>query len=158
MPRASEIPQLSASEFLDAVTLTPLISIDLIATNPAGRVLLGLRRNRPALHKWFVPGGRIRKNERLDEAFTRIVETELGIAGMERSAARFGGVFEHFYDDNFAHAPGVATHYVVLAYAMILEDMVSIGRYEQHSRYAWFSAAELLSRDDVHEFTKAYFR
>ena len=47
---------------------------------------------------------------------TRIVDDELGISSMERSAARFYGVFEHRYGDNFAGEPGISTHYIVLAY------------------------------------------
>jgi colanic acid biosynthesis protein WcaH len=149
---------LTELDFLDVVRLTPLVSIDLISTDGHGRVLVGQRRNRPARGTWFVPGGRIQKDETLDAAFTRIVEDELGISSMERSAARFYGVFEHRYGDNFAGEPGISTHYIVLAYTLGLTGRAPIGRFDQHSRYAWLPPAELLSRDDVHENTKAYFR
>ncbi|MDE1183038.1 GDP-mannose mannosyl hydrolase [Paraburkholderia sp.] len=149
---------LNAPDFLDVVRMTPLVSIDLIVWDTAGRVLLGRRRNRPALGTWFVPGGRIRKGERLDEAFTRIVDAELGIASMERSAARFGGLFEHLYSDNFAAQEEITTHYIVLAYALSLASTASVGRFDQHSEYAWLAPEELLARDDVHENAKAYFR
>src|ERR1700731_1256733 len=107
---------LSDLDFLDVVRMTPLVSIDLIVTDGHRRVLVGQRRNRPARNAWFVPGGRIRKDETLDEAFTRIVNDELGITSVERSAARFYGVYEHRYADNFAGEPGISTHYIVLAY------------------------------------------
>lgn len=149
---------LSPTEFLDVVRLTPLISIDLIVVDASGRVLLGHRRNRPARGTWCVPGGRIRKGERLDDAFARVVETELGVAGVQRSAARFGGVFEHLYDDNFVAENGIGTHYVVLAYTLELDSNAPVGRFDQHSRYAWLTPEELLARDDVHENTKMYFR
>ncbi|HVL76288.1 MAG TPA: NUDIX domain-containing protein, partial [Noviherbaspirillum sp.] len=54
------------------VAATPLVSIDLVLTNERGQVLLGYRSNRPAQHCWFVPGGRIRKDESLEEAWGRI--------------------------------------------------------------------------------------
>ena len=73
---------LSPTEFLEVVRLAPLVAIDLIVADADSRVLVGQRRNRPARGTWFVPGGRIRKDERLDAAFTRLVETELGIASM----------------------------------------------------------------------------
>jgi len=149
---------LSPTEFLDVVRLAPLISIDLIVVDAAGRVLLGHRRNRPARGSWFVPGGRILKDERLDEAFTRVVETELGVAGVERSAATFHGVYEHLYDDNFVAENGIGTHYVVLAYSMELDSNAPVGRFDQHSQYAWLAPDELLARSDVHENTKIYFR
>lgn len=149
---------LKAPDFLEVVRMTPLVSIDLIVSDYSGRVLVGHRRNRPALGTWFVPGGRICKNERLDSAFTRIVDAELGIAGMERSAARFGGLFEHLYTDNFAGANEITTHYVVIAYFLTLENTASVGRFDQHSRYIWLAPETLLAREDVHENTKAYFR
>ncbi|MEX3931381.1 GDP-mannose mannosyl hydrolase [Paraburkholderia phymatum] len=149
---------LEADDFLQVVRMTPLVSIDLIVSDYAGRVLVGNRRNRPALGTWFVPGGRICKNERLDAAFTRIVDAELGISGMERSAARFGGLFEHLYSDNFAGADEITTHNVVIAYFLTLENTASVGRFDQHSRYIWLRPEELLAHDGVHENTKAYFR
>jgi len=148
---------LDADDFLQVVRMTPLVSIDLIVSDYAGRVLVGYRRNRPALGTWFVPGGRICKNERLNAAFTRIVDAELGIAGMQRSAARFVGVYEHHYPDNFAAENGIGTHYVVLAYAFALDSTVPVGRFDQHSQYAWLWPEELLLRDDVHKSSKQYF-
>ncbi|MBB3260934.1 colanic acid biosynthesis protein WcaH [Paraburkholderia bannensis] len=157
VPRGDS-PALDEGEFLSAVRLTPLVAIDLIVADEAGRVLVGYRRNRPARGSWFVPGGRIRKNETLDAAFTRIVEAELGVADVVRSQASFYGLYEHHYPDNFAGREGVPTHYVVLAHIMTIEDARSLGRPEQHSEYAWLWPDALLARDDVHENTKAYFR
>ena len=149
---------LSDTDFLHIVDATPLVSIDLILRNERGEVLLGQRANRPAQGLWFVPGGRIRKDELLDGAYKRIVSNELGVASAQRSAARFFGVYEHLYDDNFAGADGVGTHYIVLAYALTLSSQVPIGRFDQHSDYRWLLPDELIARDDVHENTKAYFR
>jgi colanic acid biosynthesis protein WcaH len=149
---------LSQIDFLDIVRLTPLISIDLIVSDVHGRILVGRRRNRPARGTWFVPGGRILKDETLDSAFARIAEAELGMVNLTRSAARFDGVFEHHYSDNFANEPDVSTHYVVLAYALSLSSAVPVGRLDQHSDYLWLSPGELLARTDVHDNTKAYFR
>ncbi|SAK71463.1 NUDIX hydrolase [Caballeronia fortuita] len=149
---------LSNADFLTVVRLAPLAAIDLIVTDGKRRILVGHRRNRPAQGTWFVPGGRIRKDESLDAAYRRIVNDELGVASALRSAARFFGVYEHLYDDNFAGADGIGTHYIVLAYAMTLNGQAPIGRFDQHSDYRWLLADELIARDDVHENTKAYFR
>ncbi|AJZ58278.1 GDP-mannose mannosyl hydrolase [Paraburkholderia fungorum] len=149
---------LTELDFLDVVRLTPLVAIDLIVRDAEARVLIGHRRNRPARDTWFVPGGRIHKDETLDAAFARIADAELGIARLARSTARFEGVFEHHYEDNFAAEPGVSTHYIVLAYALQLTSTVPVGRLDQHSEYLWLSPAALLARPDVHENTKAYFR
>ncbi|MFM0737818.1 GDP-mannose mannosyl hydrolase [Paraburkholderia xenovorans] len=149
---------LTQLDFLDVVRLTPLIAIDLIVTDTDGRVLIGHRRNRPARGTWFVPGGRIHKDETLDAAFSRIADAELGIAKLARSAARFEGVFEHHYSDNFAAEPDVSTHYIVLAYALPIHSAAPVGRLDQHSDYLWITPPELLAREDVHDNTKAYFR
>ncbi|WP_025601089.1 GDP-mannose mannosyl hydrolase [Burkholderia sp. WSM2230] len=149
---------LTELDFLDVVRLTPLVAIDLIVSDADGRILIGHRRNRPARGTWFVPGGRILKDETLDAAFSRIADAELGVAKLARSSARFEGVFEHHYSDNFAGEPGVSTHYIVLAYALTLAGMQLLGRPDQHSGYLWLTPAQLLARGDVHENTKAYFR
>lgn len=60
---------LPIEKFLQTVDATPLVAIDLIVPNQNGGYLLGHRVNKPAQGFWFVPGGRIRKNERLDDAF-----------------------------------------------------------------------------------------
>jgi colanic acid biosynthesis protein WcaH len=161
-PKKTQTPNpaamLDEGDFLDIIRLTPLVSIDLIVTDGNRRVLLGQRRNRPAQDSWFVPGGRVRKGETLDTAFTRVVRDELGIASVQRSSSRLFGVFEHYYDDNFAGVPNITTHYVALAYSITLSGSVPIGRFDQHSDYAWLLPTEVLTRDDVHPNAKAYFR
>ena len=60
--------RLAHSDFLAVVAHAPLVSLDLVVRDPDGCVLVGLRTNRPAQGSWFVPGGRIYKNERVAEA------------------------------------------------------------------------------------------
>jgi len=145
---------LSESTFQTIIGATPLVSIDLIVKNAKGEVLLGYRTNRPAQGYWFVPGGRVQKNEKLDKAFLRLTEAELGIA-IERSAANFMGVFEHLYEDS-AFDESVSTHYVVLGYELNLDIALDALPKEQHNQYAWMASDELLKRDDVHVHTKWY--
>ncbi|MCH5770603.1 GDP-mannose mannosyl hydrolase, partial [Salmonella enterica] len=54
---------LAEDDFRRAVEMLPLVSIDLLLRDAEGRYLTGLRSNPPAQGAWFVPGGRIRKNE-----------------------------------------------------------------------------------------------
>jgi hypothetical protein len=58
--------------FLDVVARTPLVAVDLVLVRGGSEVLLGLRNNRPAQGFWFVPGGRIRKNEPLHTALVAL--------------------------------------------------------------------------------------
>jgi len=70
---------LSSEDFKLVVQSAPLFSIDLVVLNEKNQILVGKRKNAPAKGYWFVPGGRVFKNEPLAEAFARITRTELGI-------------------------------------------------------------------------------
>ena len=107
--------QINNQQFLEVIKKAPLVSIDLIVRDLDGRILLGRRINEPARDMWFVPGGRIHKDECLDEAFARISLSELGTK-YHRSQAHFIGVFENKYNTNFLETSDTGTHYVVLAY------------------------------------------
>ncbi|MDP9141696.1 MAG: GDP-mannose mannosyl hydrolase [Pseudomonadota bacterium] len=147
---------LPADIYLQVVASAPLVAIDLIVRDAEGRVLVGLRRNEPARDTWFVPGGAVRKNETLDAAFARITAAELGRSSARRDA-RLLGVYEHFYARNFMLAPGISTHYVVLAHELA-PDLPATLPQEQHGDYRWMTPFELREHPQVHENTRAYFR
>lgn len=144
--------------FRSVVANTPLVAIDLLLRRPDGEILLGQRLNRPAQGYWFVPGGRILKNEQLDAAFERISRSELGRA-FARDQARLLGVYEHFYPDSVfgddTTSPG--THYVVLAYRLDLPgDQALTPPTAQHGRYRWWQPTEIRHSQQVHHNTRAY--
>lgn len=87
---------LERDKFSTVIESTPLISIDLIVINSQGQALLGLRLNKPALGSWFVPGGRILKNESIETAFMRITKAELGTE-FKIEQAELQGPFTHLY-------------------------------------------------------------
>ena len=147
---------LNRDEFAQVVRNTPLIAIDLIIRNPDQCVLVGLRTNKPAKGKWFVPGGVVRKYERLADAFARIVKTEVGLKA-SIDDAKFVGVYEHLYDCNVFGKEEFGTHYVVLAHELNLDHRPSIVSDQQHSSFRWMTLAELISSPDVHQNTRAYF-
>ncbi len=148
---------LSRKVFQTVIDATPLVAIDLVVRNPGGELLLGERLNRPAQGYWFVPGGRILKNESLDDAFRRLTLAELGSA-FERSDARLLGVYEHFYADSvFADAGrGPNTHYVVLGYELALGMQSIAPPREQHGCYRWWTPDDICSSAQVHANTRAY--
>ncbi|HTX78286.1 MAG TPA: GDP-mannose mannosyl hydrolase [Longilinea sp.] len=148
--------KLDPKTFLEVVRLSPLVSIDLLVCDPQGRVLLGLRANRPAQNTWFVPGGRIAKDERIAAALARVAHEELGIE-LDPAQAHFLGVYEHLYPDNFADEPGIGTHYIVLAHEVRLDHLPDKLPADQHHDFRWFTVSELLADPQVHPNTKAYF-
>jgi colanic acid biosynthesis protein WcaH len=148
--------KLNHNELAEVVKLTPLVSLDLIIENGAGKILVGMRNNEPARGFLFVPGGRILKNERVAKAFERIAKDELGIEAKYQDT-EFIGVFDHIYDTNFAHREGFGTHYVVLAYRFKIDDNIDITADDQHSKLLWLDKTEILKNEKVHPHTKAYF-
>lgn len=146
---------LSAGDFAEVVRLTPLISIDLILRNSNGDALLGVRNNEPAKGFYFVPGGRILKNERIADAFRRILLNETGVSA-DISQSTFKGVFEHIYDSNFANRSDFGTHYVVLAY-QITQPFDDVRLDSQHSAFEWWDDERIRTSRIVHENTRAYF-
>src|SRR5712691_12552854 len=90
---------LDDQEFATIVRLAPLVSIDLIIRDSNRNVLVGVRNNEPAKNFYFVPGGRVRKDETLETAFARIVAAETGFDA-DFKHARFLGVYQHMYPSN----------------------------------------------------------
>jgi colanic acid biosynthesis protein WcaH len=146
--------RLDQSTFANIIANTPLVSIDLLVQNTQGEFLLGFRNNRPAKDFWFVPGGRILKDERMQDAFKRLTMEELGIQCSIENA-KFLGPYEHFYTD-YVFGSEHSTHYVVLAYSLRLELALSDLPEQQHSQYRWFSANEMRERNDVHVHSSVY--
>lgn len=145
---------LEKDQFLNIVKNAPLVAIDLIVRNADGALLMGMRVNQPAAGFWFVPGGRIRKNETLEEAFSRIARMELGKSYTLDNAKLFGA-FTHKYSTNFAEAADIGTHYVVLAYELRTEIDIGHLPRDQHSQYKWIQPND--DAADIHENSKAYF-
>lgn len=153
---------LSDQEFLEVITRTPLVSIDLVVRDPKNRILLGRRINEPAKGKWFVPGGRIRKGENLEDAFQRVCLTEIK-ESHTKSEARLVGVFTHMHEKNVFLMEGISTHYVVLAFELRFGEGFELRETEQHSEFRWFTSEEVdppkgkNAYPDVHEFVVPYF-
>ncbi len=72
----SYIPEELYREILKNV---PIACID-VAIVSDGRVLLVKRKDPPAMHEWWVPGGRVLKGEMMREAAERKAREEVGIA------------------------------------------------------------------------------
>ena len=138
--------------FKTVVDSAPLISIDILIKK-GNKILLGKRINKPAQCYFFSIGGRINKNESIDNAMARVALNELNID--LKSTPKFIGVFEHFYDDSIYE--NVSTHYVNIAYEYEMKETPDLPN-EQHSEYKWFTIDELLESKQVHKYTKDYFR
>lgn len=147
---------LSKETFSTVIENAPLVSIDLVVINEQGQALLGERLNRPAQNFWFVPGGRIQKDEALADAFKRLTLEELG-QQFTIDDATLLGPYDHFYDDN-VFGNNFRTHYVAIAYVLKLtQPLDKLPMDEQHGAYQWFNIDTLLNTETVHTHSKWYF-
>lgn len=147
---------LDKQTFSTVIESTPLVSIDLVIKSNRGQALLGQRLNRPAKGYWFVPGGRVLKNESLSDAFFRLTTEELGQTFTIEQATLLGP-FDHFYQDN-VFGDEFTTHYVAIAYVLnIGDDLTNLPLDVQHGGYQWFEINDLRNHDKVHKHTKWYF-
>src|SRR3954468_7172201 len=140
--------------FEQVVHYAPLCAIDFVLRDPTGAVLVGARRNQPAKGFYFVPGGRIRKDERLAQAFRRLLLSETSIEASIEEAAPLG-VFEHFYETNTFEREGFGTHYICLPYEITLDHRPVIRGDCQHSELRWASSSDLAALR-VHPYAMAY--
>jgi len=162
-PPALPAAQLPVSQFAAAVAALPLVSLDWVITNPDGQLLLGQRLNAPARGWWFTPGGRIRKNEPLDDALRRVATDELvmapSLAAQLPGRARLMGAWDHFYPDS-AFSPSVSTHYVNLPHWLALSweeiALLRLPQGEQHSKWQWLALVDAIQATDVHAYVRPY--
>lgn len=154
---------LPIGEFLNIVDKTPLVSIDLIFIDDKNRVLVGKRKNAPAKGYWFVPGGRIFKNELWKNAITRISKEECGLNVVYNNVTLIG-IYDHIYPGNVGNIEGVNSHYVAIGLCIKLCDLETLKTskkqknemYSQHSDYKWMDLETLMNDDYVHQNTKQY--
>jgi len=149
------VKKLSQQRFYNLVQTGPLVGLDLLLCNSHNEVLLGLRKHAPAKGCWFVPGGRLFKDETIQDGVRRIVASE--IPWRKISPPQFYGVYEHFYDHTFCSARGT-THYVVLAFfCKIKATTVPALRLNPHHHILrWWPISAARKNRLVHPNTKAY--
>lgn len=118
---------IAESDWRQVISTVPVPSVDLLVTVDDG-VVLGRRTNEPAQGKWFVPGGRIHKGERIENAVQRIAQEELNVS-VEISERL--GAYDHFYATS--EFDGVDKHYVAHGFVVSpdREPEVNDGQHRQ---------------------------
>ena len=145
---------LSQIDFQRVVEHAPLFAIDLIIVNGDNQILVGKRKNAPAKGYWFVPGGRVFKNETIDVAFKRICKTELGTE-FDRSDSELLGIYDHFYDES-AFSDAISTHYINAAHLILLPHSRPINIKAQHSAMRWLNFSQLEQEPMVHHYSRIF--
>lgn len=147
---------LEQQDFMQLVKNAPLFAIDLVVLNAKNEILVGKRLNAPAKGDWFVPGGRVFKNETLAKAFERITVAELG-RQFSISQAVFLGIFEHFYPDSI-FGNKFSTHYINATHLLEIKNEEFELPKDQHQSYRWLSLGEIKQDSTVHKYSKTFIK
>jgi len=131
-------------EWETIVRNVPIVSVDLVVETPAGLVL-GKRANEPAKGEWFVPGGRVRKGEKLEAAVHRIAREELAVNVDIKSTL---GTYGHFYERSEV---GTSKHYVAHGYHVRTGE-TELKSDSQHRALSVFETRP----ENIHEYVKQY--
>jgi len=122
--------------YLKIREVMPIPTVDAIATHK-GKFLLMLRNKAPVKGFWWVPGGRIRRGESLEEAVLRELREETGLEG--RIIRRVGVINQIFPE----------IHTISVFFHIEVEDE-KVQLNEEHSAYKWFSKLP----KDAHPYLK----
>lgn len=118
----------------------PIVAVDIVIFNPQkNKVLLFRRENEPARNKYYTPGGRVNKNEKMLAAARRKLREETNIK-VNPQYLIYAGVSEEFFPNSIFGK--VKSHFLVINYALILKDniIIKLRLDPQHSDLKWFNA------------------
>ncbi len=146
--------KLEDQDFLKLIKLAPLFSLDLVVVNNRWEVLVGKRINSPAKDWWFVPGGRVYKDETLKKAFSRITISELGME-YDFTKCLSLGLYEHFYDESML-CKYTSTHYINAPYLIKINESEIRAPKIQHHCYRWVPLDEVAQDPLIHNNSKLF--
>jgi len=154
-----DFQKISHKEWEACVKSMPIFGIDLIIVLEEERVLMGKRLNKPAKGKFFVPGGRVYKDESRAEAFSRIINMETGLDyDLKRTESL--GLYEHFYKIKMNEIDIYPTHYIIEARLINLTEAdkkLNIKNDDQHSSLRWINIFNDISTE-IHTYSLDYIK
>ena len=137
-----KIPEEDYKKFIENM---PICCIDLIIFHE-GKVLLVKRKYEPEKGQWWVPGGRIYKNEKLKEAIIRKAKEETGI---KIKKYNLSGAYDYMSNKSPFKDLKSGTHTPVIVFLVeSIDSKVKID--ETSSDYKWIDKIE----EDLNPYLK----
>ncbi len=133
MPRNNAF--LSDATYATVLQSVPIATVDfvLVRHTASGReFLLGKRTEVPYRGEWFVPGGRIFKGEKMEQAVYRQVHRELGVKDCR-------AIFIGCLDVMNPPKMGVRWHSIWHFHVVEVSEGVTIAPNKENKRVKWFS-------------------
>ena len=133
----------------------PIPAKDLLLYSQEKGLLMGKRNNKPARNFYFVPGGRVYKNESNIDAIKRISKEELNFC-LNSMKFKSIGLYDHFYSESIWEESDISTHYIVEAILIKIEDSKKVFNIcNQHSELKWINQLNM-NKENVHPYSKQY--
>ena len=123
----SHINQIIYNQILENM---PIICVDGVIINNENEILFLKRENEPAKNEWWFPGGRLLKNEKLEDAIIRKVKKE---TNLDVEVVKYIGTTETIFDKGPFDIP---VHTVNFTYQLKLIS-IDIKIDNLHSDYIW---------------------
>lgn len=130
--------KLSLEDYRKFLSAMPIVCVDCLVVNEKGEYLLVKRKNEPLKGEYWVPGGRLHKNERLVDAVRRKMQEEIGV---EVEILKSLGFFEEFFERTAEQAAGGA-HSISLLY-LVKPKTFDIRLDDQSLEWGWFKDVPL---------------
>ncbi|MFH1246306.1 MAG: NUDIX domain-containing protein [Candidatus Liptonbacteria bacterium] len=124
-----KIPDTLYKEIYQSV---PIFCVDVIAVDGRERYLLTKRKNKPLKDTWGFPGGRVLKNEKVEDAAMRKLHEETGLVG---KFIRQIGFYEFIDKEGSYENTSVHTPVVVCLVRVSGKEDVRLDN--QSSEYVW---------------------
>ncbi len=115
------------------LTAIPITCVDMVIKN-GDSFLLAKRKNNPAQGQWFLLGGRVLKNEKLEDAVLRKMHQETGMRGV---IEKMLGVDETMFPDGPYGESIHSVNIVFLITPTTAPDAVVLD--EQNDEYQWYT-------------------
>lgn len=120
----------SKEDYIKVLDTMPILCVDAIVIDK-GRCLLVKRKNEPLKGQYWLPGGRVFKNETLEDAVKRKMKEEIGV---EVSIIKLAGFHEYLYKENEFGLDSIHTLSAVF-FVSPLDTMIVID--SQSDDYIW---------------------
>ena len=119
-----------ADEYRKILDSIPIVCVDLLVRK-GEKYLHVKRKDEPLKGQWWIPGGRVMKNELAIEAAHRKLEKETGLRG---NGFKFVGYYEDFYDTSAFEVP---CHSISLVFETEVVGDVYLDDTSESYRWDW---------------------
>ena len=138
---------LSDKEYKKILDSMPICCVDLVI-NHKGKVLINLRNNEPDKGTWSIPGGRVYKGEKLEDAAIRKAYEE---TGLKVRIEKMIGVYETMFNKGPFKDLRNGVHTINICFlAKPINENIVIKLDKTSSNYKWVDKME----EDINPYAK----